>query len=70
MSLIYQSTVAHRYNLFKQAPQSDVFDPPGQWTGQWGIPPPILLTLAQGWDQQALAANFQTTTLKQPPQQE
>ena len=57
-----------------QQPQA-YFAGPGQWAGQWGVPPPAAYTpptpsLAGGWDQQALAANFQTMSLQQPPQHE
>ncbi|XP_025813048.1 uncharacterized protein LOC112890360 [Panicum hallii] len=57
-----------------QQPQA-FFAGPGQWAGQWGVPPPAAYTpptpsLAGGWDQQALVANFQTMSLQQPPQHE
>ena len=49
--------------------QTYVAGPPGQWTGQWGVPSPAA-PLSPGWDQQALAAQFQTMSLQQPPQQD
>jgi len=58
----------------QQQQQAYLAGPPGQWAGQWGVPPPaspiVHPALAQGWDQQNLAANFQTMTLQQPPQQD
>ncbi|XP_039784386.1 uncharacterized protein LOC120651088 [Panicum virgatum] len=54
-----------------QPPQTYIAGPPGQWAGQWGVPPAASPpSLAQGWDQQSLASNFQTMTLQQPPQHE
>ena len=49
--------------------QTYVAGPPGQWAGQWGVPSPAA-PLSPGWDQQALAAQFQTMSLQQPPQQD
>ena len=47
----------------------------GQWAGQWGVPspapmygPPLGVSSNAGWDQQALAAQFQTMQLQQPAQ--
>jgi hypothetical protein len=61
------------------SPQALLAGPPGQWTGQWGVPPasygpppgyvgPPAPTPV--WDQQTLAANFQTVALQQPVQHE
>ncbi|KAG2648381.1 hypothetical protein PVAP13_1NG032605 [Panicum virgatum] len=55
-----------------QPPQTYIAGPPSQWARQWGVPPPAVVppSLAQGWDQQSLASNFQTMMLQQPPQHE
>ena len=58
-----------------QPPHAFITGPPGQWAGQWGVPapnppmgPPAASLYTTGWDQQALAAQFQTVHLQQPPQ--
>ena len=61
-----------------QQPQALLAGFPGQWAGQWGVPAPApgpaaypspALYNNAGWDQQALAAQFQTLQLQQPAQQ-
>ena len=58
-----------------QPPHAFITGPPSQWAGQWGVPapnppmgPPAASLYTTGWDQQALAAQFQTVHLQQPPQ--
>jgi len=61
-----------------QQPQALLAGFPGQWAGQWGVPAPApgpaaypspALYNNAGWDQQALASQFQTLQLQQPAQQ-
>lgn len=65
------------FSTYTGAPsaQAYVAGPPAQWAGHWGVPPLAPIPAPQpppppGWDQQALAASFETMSLTQPPQRD
>jgi hypothetical protein len=55
--------------------QAYIASPPAQWAGHWSVPPLAPVPTPQpspppGWDQQALAASFETMSVTQPPQRD